>query len=238
MANQRFRPWLFLVAAALLDLALPVQAARTVVIDTQALRVEGVGDSQVIVMPEFTAHSEEYTLSGASGRFESASETFLATGAPDRPASLERSGESPFTVTATRSITIVFQDESLRAEGEVSYQSPDVQAQSDLLLVDRRDRLEALIEELLSALPPGETREIVVGFFGRVGESDRLIVMQHDVRVDREDSFLEADWVVFSEENPDDFISVAAPGKPLRLSVVIESEDGQDENERAGESLP
>ena len=120
MANQRFRLWLFLVAAALLGLALPVQAARTVVIDTQALRVEGVGDSQVIVMPEFTAHSEEYTLSGVSGRFESASETFLATGAPDRPARLERSGESPFTVTATRSITIVFQDESLRAEGEVS----------------------------------------------------------------------------------------------------------------------
>jgi len=237
LANQRFRPWFFL-AAALWVLSFPAQAARTVVIDTQALRVEGVGDSQVIVMPEFTAQSEEYTLSGASGRFESASETFLATGAPDRPASLERSGESPFTVTATGSITVVFQDESLRAEGDVSYQSPDVRAQSDLLLVDRRDRLEALIQQLLSALPPGETRKIVVEFFARVSESHRLIVMQHDVRVDREDSFLEADWVVFSEENPDDFISVAAPGRPLRLSVVIESQDDQGEDEHPGESSP
>ncbi|HLS90409.1 MAG TPA: hypothetical protein VK101_04095 [Limnochordia bacterium] len=237
MANQRFRPWFFL-AAALWVLSFPAQAARTVVIDTQALRVEGVGDSQVVVMPEFTAQSEEYTLSGASGRFESASETFLATGAPDRPASLERSGESPFTVTATGSITVVFQDESLRAEGDVSYQSPDVRAQSDLLLVDRRDRLEALIQQLLSALPPGETRKIVVEFFARVSESHRLIVMQHDVRVDREDSFLEADWVVFSEENPDDFISVAAPGRPLRLSVVIESQDDQGEDEHPGESSP
>jgi len=237
LANQRFRPWFFL-AAALWVLSFPAQAARTVVIDTQALRVEGVGDSQVVVMPEFTAQSEEYTLSGASGRFESASETFLATGAPDRPASLERSGESPFTVTATGSITVVFQDESLRAEGDVSYQSPDVRAQSDLLLVDRRDRLEALIQQLLSALPPGETRKIVVEFFARVSESHRLIVMQHDVRVDREDSFLEADWVVFSEENPDDFISVAAPGRPLRLSVVIESQDDQGEDEHPGESSP
>jgi len=62
--------------------------------------------------------------------------------------------------------------------------------------------------------------------------------MQHDVRVDREDSFLEADWVVFSEENPDDFISVAAPGRPLRLSVVIESQDDQGEDEHPGESSP
>lgn len=224
MAKESLRPLILALFIALTGISFPA-SARTVVIDTQALRVEGVGDAQVVIMPEFTAQSEEYTVTGAAGRFDNAQELFVATGSPDRPATLTRSGETPFTVSATQSIAVVFHDESLRAEGDVQYRSDDVQAQSGLLLVDRRHRLEELIQELLDTLSPGETREIVLEFFSRVDQDDRLILMRDDVRVDREDSFLQADWVVFNEENTDDFISVSAPGKPLRLSVVIEREE-------------
>gem|GEM_PF-3257164 len=202
-----------------------VEAARKVVIDTPALRVERDGDNQVLVMPEFVAESEEYTVSGVAGRFDSSTELFVASGAEHRPATLSRAGDHPFTVSAVELIAIAFQDESLRAQGEVRYQSDGVKAQSQLMVVDRRSRLEELIGELLGALGDGETRQIVLDFLSRVGEEDRLVVLRGDVWLEREDSSLEAGWVLFHEENTEEFISVSTPGKPLRLSITIEDED-------------
>lgn len=215
-------PWTLI---ALIATSLPAFAARTVVIDTSALLVEGVGEAQVLTMPEFTAESDEYTVSGASGRFDSSTEHFVATGAEDRPATLVRSGETPFTVTATERISIAFQDEVLEARGGVRYTGDGIEATSQLMLVDRHDRLFELVQELLAAVEPGATRDLVLEFFARMSDDARLVLMRGDVSVDREDSSLQAEWVVFNEENNEEFISVSAPGKPLRLSVVIKSDD-------------
>lgn len=212
-----------LVAAAVVAAA-PAAAARTVVIDAPALRVEQADGAQILILPEFVAESEEYTVSGAAGRFDSSTELFVATGTKDRPATLSRSGEDAFTVSAIQMISIAFEDETLRAEGEVLYHSEGMKAFGELLIVDRRSRVEQLLQELLESLPPGETREIVLGFLAGLGEEDRLILMRGDVTVERKDSTLEAAWVLFREGSTEEFISVSAPGKPLRLSIVIEDE--------------
>lgn len=218
-----------LVAATLFSL--PALAARTVIIDTSALFVEGVDDAQVVTMPEFTAESEEYTVSGTAGRFDSSAELFVARGGSDRPASLRRSGENPFTVTAIERITIAFQDESLEAVGGVTYSGDGIQATSELMVVDRRDRLSDLVQELLAAVAAGATRDLVLEFLEKLADDARLVLMRGDVQVDREDSSLQAEWVVFSEDNNEEFISVSAPDKPLRLSVVIKDDDAPQDDE-------
>ena len=125
-------------------------------------------------------------------------------------------------------ISIVFEDETLRAEGEVLYHSEGMKAFGELLIVDRRSRVEQLLQELLESLPPGETREIVLGFLAGLGEEDRLILMRGDVTVEREDSTLEAARVLFREGIPKSSSRSRAPGKPLRLSIVIEDESGAE----------
>lgn len=230
--TKRFRLFSVLLAtfaAAVLFAASPAMA-RTVVIDTTALFVEGVDGAQIVTMPEFTAESEEYTVSGASGRFDSSAELFVAWGNAERPASLARSGESPFTVTATETITIAFQDESFEARGGVVYSGEDIRATGQLLIVNRRDRLSVLIDELLAAVPGAATRELVLGFLAKLADDARLVLLRGDVKVDREDSSLEAEWVVFSEDNEEEFISVSAPDRPLRLSIVVDGEEEGDDD--------
>lgn len=240
MANRRlasFRSralarWFSIVAAALVacaGLAAGAGAARRVTIDTSALRVEQADGGEVLVMPAFVAESDEYTVSGAGGRFDSGAELFVATGSPERPATLARAGESAFSVSAIQTISISFGDEALRAEGGVRYQSDDVEALSDLLVVDRRSRLQPLIDELLQALTTREVRQIVLDFLSRAGEHDRLVVLRGNVKVERADSSLNAGWVLFHEGNAEEFISVADPDRPLRLSVVLEDDAGEPE---------
>lgn len=216
-----------IVAVLLLDAAAPSRAAaaRKVIIDTAALRVEQAGDAQILVMPEFVAESDEYRMSGVAGRFDSSAEVFIATGAQDRPATLTRTGEKPFTVSALRLISIAFRDESLRAEGGVRYAGEDVEAASELLIVDRLSQVQELVEELLRSLSDSEIRAIVTDFLSRIGEEDRLVLLRGGVSLQRRDSSLEAEWVLFHEGNADEFISVAAPGRPLRLSVTIEDDE-------------
>lgn len=235
VANPAVRWLSFLFTALLLCtlLAFPTSAARTVVIDTTALFVEGIDDAQIVTMPEFTAESEEYTVSGASGRFDSSAEIFVAWGSADRPASLQRLGESPFSVTALERITIAFQDETFEALGGVIYSGEEIHATGTMMVVDRRDRLTQLIEELFASVSDAATRELVLGFFEKITDDARLVLMRGDVQVEREDSSLQAEWVVFSEDNEEEFISVSAPDKPLRVSFVIADDDDESGEEGA-----
>lgn len=230
-------PFKIIVCAllAVVVTSLPAFAARTVVIDTTALFVEGVGDAQVLNMPEFTAESDEYTVSGASGRFDSANELFVATGGPERPASLVRTGETPFTITALERISIAFQDETLEALGGVVYLGDGIEATSEYVIVNRRDHIDELVQELLAAVAAGPTRELILEFLEKLEGDARLVLMRGEVKVDREDSTLEAEWVLFSEENDEEFISVSAPDKPLRLSVVINDDEPSEAEDEAEE---
>lgn len=212
----------------LLALVMPV-GAREVIIDVKGAEgfivVEEQDGERILRMSEFEASTDEFILSGTSGRYVEAEERMEAFGAPAQPASLSRTGEDPFSVTAFERIILVVRDESLRAEGGVRYTSGEVEASGRSLWVDRREVVLVRVEELLAKVASAASRAAVLDFFAGAGDDDRIVLLEGEVRVVRNDSDMTAGWIVFNEARPDEFVSVADPNLGLQLRVVIDAED-------------
>lgn len=195
--------------------------ARDIVIETEAARIEGATeDDRVIILAAFTLTSDEYTLVAVSGRFQEAQEIMQAKGEPSRPAVLTFTGDSPFTVSATQRIDIALEEETLEAEGDVKYESDDTKATGHLLTVDGKERIWMMVEEDLARHPRREIRDIVLEFFERADDEDRLVLLKGSVHVERDDSQLDAAWVIFNESQEDEFVSVSDPDLPVNLRIT------------------
>src|SRR5690606_9249356 len=201
---------------------------REVLLDTQALRVENVSGEPVMHFAAFRAETEEYVLTGVSGRFEQKQDILEAFGTEHEPATLSKTpaaspageeeaegggdeSDGPMSVTATKVIRIDFREERLYAEGNVHYTSAESRAASDLLMIDTRDAVHAVVAELIAAMAPGEPRTLVEEFFARLGQDARLILLRGNVRLEREDSEMYAAWMLLDDSDQENFISVAGP---------------------------
>lgn len=234
------RKGLFILIFALTTtLALSWSAyGREVFLDTEALRVENIDGEQTMLFTTFEAVSEEYTLSGLSGKFTRSSNAMESTGTPEQPATLARTptaddGQELY-ISASQSIRIHFDDERLLAEGDVTYRSEGTRSQSDLLMIDARDAVRSALNRAIDDMSEGEPRRMVLTFFEALEPDARLVLLQGNVRVEREDADLQAAWMLFDESNSDNFISVAQRNTPLQLRVILDDE-GDEEDASDGE---
>lgn len=210
--------------------ALSIQAtsvadARDISLKSSILRVEKIDDEEIVTFLAFTAVTDDTTVTGSSGTYNRTSELFKAIGSPEDRVTAVRSGDDPFDISASHTLTIDLDSEMLRAEGDVIYVSGDTKATSQLLVVDERDFIKALISPLIEKLPIGTSRSIIMEFLDRTDETDKLVFLQDNVIIDQDDSSLRAAWVVFNEGSSDEMISVAADDHPLELIFSSQREE-------------
>lgn len=188
---------------------------------TEALTVERVDGDPVYLFTRFhVTEYEGYSVEGAAGRYDAASETLIASGDADGIVKIAKDGEEPFTITASKRLEIHFASESLRAEGEVEYQSEGTAARAERLFVDEWQRLQEMVAELLTALPSGESRALVEEFFSGLEPTDRLLLLLERVEIEREETWLKADWAAFAEGD-ERFVS-AGGRAPIELQFSID----------------
>lgn len=232
--------WLgFLLSIVIAGLGIAPVGAREVLLTTEAMRVENVDGDPVIHFSSFRAESDEYVLTGASGRFVQKSNEMLSLGDDAQPATLAKhpfdeetdtpslEDEPELYISASRSIWVHFDDERLQAHGDVTYRTEDTMAWSDLLIVDVKEAIWDHLAATIEAMPRGEPRTLVMQFFDALSPDARLVLLQGNVRVEREDAEIEGAWMLFDEEDGDNFISVADVSQPLRLRMTL-SEDEDD----------
>src|SRR5690606_2924833 len=114
-------------------------------------------------------------------------EVFAATGSVQRPVLVVKSGDDAFEMTATEEMTIDFSGETMHARGDVVYRSDDTESRSQVLAIDVRDAVAAMVAPLLQEIPAGERRSVIEAFFARALPEDRLVFLQGDVAIMRED---------------------------------------------------
>lgn len=214
-----------LLFAALVLLVPALAAADEINVESAAVSFQTVDGERVATFLDFVARSRDFTLSSPRGRYNEATALMTASGRPDARASLAKAGESPFSVSAETEISINFDDETLAAHGEVVFLSDEIDARSDDLVVDRRERLESRIAELKASVAEVETLELIDSFLAKVGPGDRLILLSGNVRIVREDSTLESAWVLVNESDQSEFISIADPSRRMTLTIVTRDEE-------------
>ncbi len=188
----------------------------------------------------FTATSEEYTLSGVTGKFTRSTNAMESTGTSQQPATVAKArtaeDEQEFFVSATESIHIYLDDERLLARGSVTYQSDDTHSTSDLLMIDERDEVLGLMRDSIDAMPEGEPRRMVLQFIEALEPEARLVLLRGNVRVERDDSDIQAAWMLFDESDADHFISVADSQRPLQLRVLLDEDGDAQSSDESGEN--
>lgn len=215
------------VACLCLVLALTIASGtsqgREVLLDTDALRVETIDGQQVMVFSVFRAESDDYIISGVSGRFTQRTNEMVAIGSIDEPAVLQR--ESPnesMLISAVESIVIHLDDERLIATGDVLFESDETRSQSDLLRVDTKDRIWESLADFVESMPAGDARDLIMQFFDDLAADTRIVLLQGNVHVETEDATLSAAWVAFEESDSESFVSAAYPGTPIHVRVQLE----------------
>lgn len=101
-------------------------------------------------------------------------------------------------------------------------------------MIDARDAVRSALNRAIDDMSEGEPRRMVLTFFEALEPDARLVLLQGNVRVEREDADLQAAWMLFDESNSDNFISVAQRNTPLQLRVILDDE-GDEEDASDGE---
>lgn len=213
---------------SILWLPSPAANADEINVESAAVIFQTVDGERVATFLDFTAQSSEFTLSSPRGRYNEATSLMTATGQGGERATLAKTGDEPFEVSAATEITINFDDETLAALGDVTFRSEELDARSDELFVDRRSALEERIEAIKTRLSLRETLDLIESFLAKVDADDRLILLSGNVRVVREDSTLESSWMLVNESDQSEFISIADPSRRMTLTIVTQTEgDGE-----------